>query len=524
MSTSAAPTMPSTIDVDIPTSTLDFQPANAPQIERINVWLENSPSLTGSTFGPESPRSINRINQRQNRSWQGYQEDRIQQVQDVRSPGLTSVQSPISKTSDSKGWTDIETGIAGTRNTTSGPPAPHTERRSWKHILAGMAVLFNCWGVNLAYGVFQEYYVNWMLWGMSQGQVAWVGSTQLGFIFLLAMPVGKAFDLGYFRTCFFSGAILLVGGQLSLSACTNWRGIFLTQGVVMGAGSGLMFVSGILYISSFYGDKLDIVMSMISLGAPLGGIVYTVIAQQLLRYSTFKTTCWVFGGIMTGTMIPAFFAFLEKPNQKGKPKQIVDLGIFGEPAYMLMCLGMAFSFWGLYIGFYFIIIYAIDVLSMYPLEAANFLTAMLGVGIVGRLFAMVISRDLLGPLTTLIFFTAMSAAVANLWMNVGKKWELYFVGCLYGLVSAGVQGLFIQTISAFIEKTSPTRGFRIGVVLTAIGIGALTGAPLGGWLAGIQGPFPFCWTQVFAVVVMYAGLFCFLGARYLKVGWSMEQI
>jgi hypothetical protein len=60
------------------------------------------------------------------------------------------------------------------------------------------------------------------------------------------------------------------------------------------------------------------------------------------------------GGIMTVTTVPAFFAFLEKPVQKDKPKQIVDLGIFAEPAYMLMLLGMALSFWGLYIGFYFV--------------------------------------------------------------------------------------------------------------------------------------------------------------------------
>ncbi|KAF2812577.1 MFS general substrate transporter [Mytilinidion resinicola] len=387
-----------------------------------------------------------------------------------------------------------------------------------------MAVLFNCWGVNFAFGVFQEYYVNWYLWGTSQGKVAWIGSTQLGFSFLLAMPVGKAFDLGHFRPCFFGGAVILLAGQLSLIACKNWLGIFLTQGVMMGIGSGLMFVSGALYISSFYDDKFDMVMSTISLGAPLGGIVYTVVAQQLLRYSTFTTTCLVFGGIITVTMVPASFMFLGQPNRKGKPKQIIDMGIFGEPAYMLMCLGMAFSFWGFYIGFYFIIIYAIEVLSIYPLEAANFLIAMLGVNIAGRFFAMIISRDLLGPLTTLIFFTAMSASVANLWMNVGKKWELYFIGCLYGLVSAGVQGLFIQTITAFIERTGPTRGFRMGVVLTAIGLGALTGAPLGGWMVGIRGPFPFCWMQVFAVVVMYVGALCFLAARYLRVGWSMERI
>jgi MFS family permease len=161
---------------------------------------------------------------------------------------------------------------------------------------------------------------------------------------------------------------------------------------------------------------------------------------------------------------------------------------------------------------------------MYPVEATNFLISLLGVNIAGRFLAMIISRDILGPLTTIIFYTAMCASCMNLWMNVGKKWELYIVGCLYGLVSAGVQGLFVQTISVFVAKNSPTRGFRIGVVMSAIGIGTLTGSPLGGWLLGKHAPFPFCWTQLFATVVLYAGFLCFLGARYLKVGWTMEKI
>jgi hypothetical protein len=33
---------------------------------------------------------------------------------------------------------------------------------AWKRAVCGLLVIFNCWGVNLSLGVFQEYYVNWL--------------------------------------------------------------------------------------------------------------------------------------------------------------------------------------------------------------------------------------------------------------------------------------------------------------------------------------------------------------------------
>jgi hypothetical protein len=91
----------------------DFQPTFSAEGERVNDWLDHSPELTGGWTGTtaalsESPNSNSRISQRQPRSRQGVQDDRIHPANSPPSPGVPSVRSPISKTSGSRGWTDIE--------------------------------------------------------------------------------------------------------------------------------------------------------------------------------------------------------------------------------------------------------------------------------------------------------------------------------------------------------------------------------------------------------------------------------
>ena len=93
------------------------------------------------------------------------------------------------------------------------------ESLAWKHAVCGLLVIFNCWGINLSFGVFQKYYVNWLTSSLSQSRVVWIGSVQLALMFVLAIPVGRAFDSGWCRAILIPGAVLMCVGQFLLSAC-----------------------------------------------------------------------------------------------------------------------------------------------------------------------------------------------------------------------------------------------------------------------------------------------------------------
>ena len=59
-----------------------------------------------------------------------------------------------------------------------------------------------------AFGVYQDLYTT--VYGMSSSRASWIGSTQLCFMLMGALPAGKLLDLGYFRQTTFFGSILFV--------------------------------------------------------------------------------------------------------------------------------------------------------------------------------------------------------------------------------------------------------------------------------------------------------------------------
>ena len=113
---------------------------------------------------------------------------------------------------------------------------PLNGRTAWLHTLTGMLVVFNCWGLNNAYGLFQVYYEKVHLRGTSPSAIAWIGSTQLALVFGLGVPVGRLVDRGYFRLVFHGGSLIMVLGLFLTSICTNLWSVWLVNGLVTGFG------------------------------------------------------------------------------------------------------------------------------------------------------------------------------------------------------------------------------------------------------------------------------------------------
>ncbi|RMZ27889.1 hypothetical protein D0859_08025 [Hortaea werneckii] len=91
---------------------------------------------------------------------------------------------------------------------------PQNGRIAWLHALTGMLVIFNCWGLTNAFGLFEAYYTTYYLPSSSPSAVAWVGSTQLALVFGLGVPVGMVVDRGYFRMMFHGGtAVMILAGM-----------------------------------------------------------------------------------------------------------------------------------------------------------------------------------------------------------------------------------------------------------------------------------------------------------------------
>lgn len=459
-------------------------------------------------------------------------------------------------------------------------PEPRNGRIAWLHAVTGLLIVFNCWGINNAYGLFQEYYQT-SLPDTSPSTIAWIGSTQLAMVFVLGFPVGKLVDLGYFRLVFHSGTIVMLLGIFCTAWCVKLWQLFLVQGLVTGLGMGMVFCSGVVALMTWFDEThVGMAMGIVAAGSAIGGISYVLIARYLLKLLGFATTMRILGGVATAAMIPPTLVYRMR-DQKHKdlrrcqrsnsrirvgsfssnalmpPPVTINAPIkpgwrsFFEPAYILAGAGMFFAFLGVYFGFVFMVSYGSFVLGLSQKASTNLLIYMLAANLAGRFLPALISDRCIGPLNTIIPSVLLTGAVTGLWAaSEQTEVSLIVIACFYGFVSAGVQVLYAPTVQAFCMEPKPTRapsrastfdtyndnnqrlatdrlGMRAGGIFTFIGIACLIGPPIGGALINYRADRglsqPFLGAQIFASVSLFLSGALLLASRVAKAGWTARR-
>ncbi|KAI7505823.1 hypothetical protein KC367_g314 [Hortaea werneckii] len=302
---------------------------------------------------------------------------------------------------------------------------PQNGRIAWLHALTGMLVIFNCWGLTNAFGLFEAYYTTYYLPSSSPSAVAWVGSTQLALVFGLGVPVGMVVDRGYFRMMFHGGTAVMILGVFATAWCERLWEVWLVQGLVTGVGMGMVFCSGIVALMTWFDEtKMGVAMGLGATGSCLGGIVYVLLARHFLVSRGFATTMRILGGVAGVTMIPPNLVFrmrhqthkssVRRPFAPGLKSRMRQLGAGLSSSYLLAAAGMFFTFLGVYFGYFMMVTFASTELKMSNTAATNLLIFMLAANLPGRFLPALISDKCIGPLNTIIPSIFLSAAVIGL--------------------------------------------------------------------------------------------------------------
>lgn len=102
-------------------------------------------------------------------------------------------------------------------------------------------------------------------------------------------------DAGHFRLVFISGAILQVVGVMTLSVSTSFWQLLLSQGVCFGIGAGLVFTPTMALLSTYFEARRSFVMGIAATGSCTGGLVFPVVARQLIPVLGFGWSVRIIG-------------------------------------------------------------------------------------------------------------------------------------------------------------------------------------------------------------------------------------
>ena len=100
--------------------------------------------------------------------------------------------------------------------------------------------------------------------------MAWIGSLQAFLSVLCGAVAGPMYDHGFLRSLVIAGSALLVFGLLFASFAHGYWELIVTQGLMVGLGGGLLFLPGLLGLSSHFHSRLALAQGIATSGGSLG--------------------------------------------------------------------------------------------------------------------------------------------------------------------------------------------------------------------------------------------------------------
>ena len=120
------------------------------------------------------------------------------------------------------------------------------------------------------FGVFETYYVSSLISAESESNVAWIGSLQGFLLFVVGGISGPLYDVGYLRPLLYVGSCFIIVGMMLTSVCKSYWQLLLAQGVLMGLGNGLLFVTGISLLPQYFTTRKSFATGVASFGSNVG--------------------------------------------------------------------------------------------------------------------------------------------------------------------------------------------------------------------------------------------------------------
>ena len=399
------------------------------------------------------------------------------------------------------------------------PALLHVRRpvRAWLQVVASFCIFFNTWGLLNAYGVFQSFYQQRFLETTSASDISWIGTLQSSFIMLGSVYAGPLYDWGYLRPLIAAGSFMIVFGMFMTSLCTKYWQIILSQGLLMGLGTGCVFTPTVGILATYFPNRKGIAIGIANSGSALGGIIYPIVFTNLITHLRFGWTTRVLAFIALGLLIIPVFVM----KMKTKPaaiRRVFDIEAWRDPEFPLYAASLFVGYAGMFVPYFYIQLYASqkhvvdDNLNSYLLPIIN------AASFFGRL-AFGGLADAIGPMNAFVLASGACGILLFGWIGIVSKAGVLIFCILYGFFAAGLITLPAAVVAISLCPDMRQFGVRITMQLVPSAIGLLIGNPIAGaaldqdWLA----------LQLFSSVTVIASCILAASARVAKVGVGLAS-
>lgn len=369
------------------------------------------------------------------------------------------------------------------------PPTQDGGTRAWLQVVGSFLVFSNLWGPTFAFGSFQSYYELHYLPSQSASNISWIGTMATFLLIVIGVFSGPLFDLGYFRAMLLTGALVGSLAMFLLSLCTEYYQILLTQGVLIGLFNGLLYLPGLALVGRSFKKHRSIAMSITTCGAPTGGIIYTLMFEQLIAKIGYAWTIRSMGFFMLGSYLLAFPLLLWRVHNigdlaSGQARKLFDPTAFRDIPFWSYSSSNFFIFLGYMVPFVYLATYGQSHLHMSQSMSLNMIIIAQAASILGRLGAGYTAYKV-GIMLPWITCAVSSGIFCIAWIGVTTEAGFIVISALYG----GFSGALIPLPPSVFPVVCPdpkVLGARLGMALAIGAFASLIGSPIAGALSSLH--------------------------------------
>ena len=402
------------------------------------------------------------------------------------------------------------------------PGPPDGGGAAWLVVLGAWCCSFTSPGWVNSVGSFQQYYQSGPLQGYASSTIAWIISLQLFFLFGLGPVVGFLFDRYGPRPLIIGGTLFHVFGLMMASLATEYYQFLLSQGVCSAIGVACLYSPALACLSTWFDKKRGAAMGIMVTGSSVAGVIFPIMISRMVPAVGYPWTMRAAAFIILG--LQAIAIVTVRPRVKAPPKKMPKgrfAAPFREPPFVLLLAGMFILTWGIFIPISYLAVQGFQEARV-SAEMAQYLVSIFNAtSLFGRLAAGY-GADKLGRWNVFVLAcTLTGVSVFALWIPADNQPVAIAFAAVLGFVS----GAFISLSGALPMSVSPPAeiGYRLGVVLLAIAIPALTVAPIGGAILenGANG-----WldVKIFGGVLCIAGSAIVFAARLLYTDKKLLKV
>ncbi|KIP07467.1 hypothetical protein PHLGIDRAFT_118048 [Phlebiopsis gigantea 11061_1 CR5-6] len=399
------------------------------------------------------------------------------------------------------------------------PQFPEGGLRGWLTVAGGSMVVMCTFGIVQSFGVFQDYYTRITLSEHTPSQISWIGSFQLFLLFAIALPSGRLYDEGYFRYLVGGGGLLYLFSvfMLSLTKPHEYYQTFLSQGLGIGLGMGIIFLPSLSISSHYFRARRSLAMGIVIAGASMGGVIWPIMLNHLFSDSAgFAWGVRTSGFIALLLLVFAFFFMKTRlPSRKERPDAapVRIRPLLTDVPYMVCVVGSFFVFWGLFFPFFYLQLFANlhgvpHTFALYTIPILN------GASLFGRTLPN-FAADYYGRFNIIIPMTTVAGLLMFAMFGATDIHGMIAFAILYGFFSGCFLSMTAPMLTVFAKSVEEV-GIRIGLACFIFSFALLTGNPISGALLH---PPDYFWSRaiIFNAVMVLFGCFLLTVARAMVV-------